>query len=305
MVARVGGLEPDRRVVEQLAAREGIPAAEAEARALDQLRYVAARRAELDARETPPEHPDDLDPARRAHLERAAMVRLWLAHEFEPTHEADDIPARVVAQNLADPSVAQRMFHPELWFICQVLIVPAALGEDGRHVAPPSAEDEPDASAQWFADANAAFAPVVARLEALGGELETSEDECEFVARIIGGSVQDLDTPSGAMKLRFERFAFTPAAKGLDPGWLEQVTRRREPGLVGPFASQFGVHLVLLDLIRPASLADGSLPEAELQAAREAELRTQMRDSWRTDELQRALANARDRRVVRLATGLE
>jgi hypothetical protein len=302
VVARIDGLTLDRRVVEAIAAREGISAAEAEALALDQLRYVAARRAELDARETPPEHPDDLDPARRTQLERAAMVRLWLAHTFEPSHEADDIPQRVVDQNLADPSLTLRLFHPELWFICQVLIVPAQQGEDGRAVLPPDREQDP-AAAQWFADANLAFAPIAARIAGLAAEIDG--DRCEILGKVVGASERELETPSGAMRLRFERFVFETHAKGLDPGWLATVTETRARGVVAPFPTQFGVHLVVVDEIKPSDLAGGSLPAKQLAAAREAKLRAEFVEPWRADQLQMLLLQARDRRVVRRAMGLE
>lgn len=312
VVARIDGIALERRVVEAIAAREGISEAEAEALALDQLRYVAARRAELDARETPPEHPDDLDPARRTQLERAAMVRLWLAHTFEPSHEADDIPQRVVDQNLANPSVTRRMFHPELWFICQVLIVPAQQGEDGRAILPPDPEQDPDAAARWFADATLAFAPIAARIEGIAAEIDG--DRCEILGQVVGVSERELDTPSGAMRIRFERFVFETHATGLDPGWLTTVTESRALGVVAPrdrapshpgFPTRFGVHLVVVDEIKPSELADASLPPKQLAAAREAKLRAEIVEAWRADQLQQLLLQARDRRVVRRATGLE
>jgi hypothetical protein len=331
VVAQVDGIALDRRVVEAIAAREGISATEAEARALDQLRYVAARRAELDARETPPEHPDDLDPARRTQLERAAMVRLWLTQVFEPAHDADDIPQRVVEQNLADPSVARRLFHPELWFICQVLIVPAQQGEDGRSVQPPDPEQDPDAAAQWFADANLAFAPIAARIEGIAPEI-LGENRCEVLGRVVGASEREFDTPSGPMLVRFERVVFEGSAARLDQTWLAAVTETRAPGLVAPrdratsspgfdraasspgfdraasspgFPTRFGVHLVFIDKIEASELADGSQPPKQLAAAREAKLRDEIVEPYRAEQLQQLLIQARDRRVVRRATGLE
>jgi hypothetical protein len=302
IVARIeapgGALELDRRVVEQLAEQQHLSEAEARERALDRLRFVAARREELAEDPTPPEHPDDLDPARREHLERAALVRLWLGEVFEPAHTAASIPERIVAQNMADPSRTRRLFHPELWFICQALIVPRERDEDGRNMQPPS---EGEAAARWQADAGRAFAPLVARVEAVADDLLGSQD-CAVFSRIVGASERALETDSGALTIRSESFALVPEqAQSFDPVWLEQVTARAEPHLVGPFATQFGLHLVVVSNIEPAKLADGSLPPEQLAAAREAELRTSIEQAWRADQLQRTMADARDRRVVRVA----
>ena len=62
----------ERSVVEHIAARDGLSVEQAEAQALDTLRLVAARRAELAAREQAPSSPDDLDPARTGvHIDAA------------------------------------------------------------------------------------------------------------------------------------------------------------------------------------------------------------------------------------------
>lgn len=297
-----GTLELDRRVVEDLAEREGLSEAEARERALDRLRLVAARREQLAERSTPPEHLDDLDPARREHLERAALVRLWLREVFEPAHAAATIPERIVAQNMADPALSRRLFHPELWFICQVLIVPREKGEDGRNRKPPN---EGEAAARWQADAGLAFAPIVARVEAVADDLLGNQD-CSLLGRIVGGSDRELETDSGVLSIRFESFALVPEqAQGLDQVWVEQVTARAEPHVVGPFATQFGLHLVVVSKIEAAKLADGSLPPEQLAAAREAELRTTIEPAWRADQLQKLLIDARERRVVRLAAEID
>jgi parvulin-like peptidyl-prolyl isomerase len=305
IVAEVVGegqrLALDRRVVEQLAAREGIDEDQARAQALDTLRLVAARRAELAAREPPPEHEDDLDPARREYLERAALVRLWLDEVFEPANEAADIPQKIVDQNMADPALTRRIFHPELDFVCQALIVPARKAE-GRHAKPPS---EPEAAARWRAAASAAFAPLVARARELEPDL-IRDGDCSLLGRIVGASERAFESEAGPLALRFERFAFAPStAESFDPEWVEAVTARTEPGIVGPFATQFGLHLVVIGKIEPARLADGSLPPEELQTRREGALREEIEEAWRADRLQQTLIELGDRRVVRLAPELE
>lgn len=298
-----GVLELDRRVVEHIATERELSEAEARELALDRLRYVAARREELAGHQTPPEHPDDLDPARREHLERAALVRLWLREVFEPAHTGAKIPARVVAQNMADPSLTRRLFHPELWFICQVLIVPAEKDDDGRNVKPPS---EGDAATRWQADAAEVFAPMVDRIQTVADDLYGNRD-CSVMGRIAGASERSFTTDSGELSLRFESFAFAPdkAAGSFDAIWVEQVTARAEPHVAGPFTTQFGLHLVVVTKIEPASLADDSQPPEQLAAAREAAMRTELEQVWRANQLQRTIIEARDRRVVRMAAEID
>ncbi|EDM78289.1 hypothetical protein PPSIR1_08921 [Plesiocystis pacifica SIR-1] len=314
----------DREVVEAIAAREGISEAEAAERALDTLRLVAARRAELDALTTPPEHPDDLDPARRGHLERAAMVRLWLEREFEPTHRAEDIPGRTVAANMEDVRVTQRLFHPELWVICQTLIVPgeevagrnapvpgSALGakvaNQFAEQGAPERSPDPALEAAWHAKAATIFQPVADRVLAVEDQLG---DDCELFGKIIGGTRRDFQPASdgelGGFRIRFEKFVFAPEeVVDINAQWLEAVTAPGKAGLVGPFPTDFGEHLVLVARIDPAQLADGSAPPDELRAAREAKLREEIAASWRMGEFRATLEAIRKRRVVRFAPELE
>jgi hypothetical protein len=310
VVARVVGegveLSLAREVVELLMARDGLDQPQAEARALWTLRLVAARRAELAAREPQPTHPDDLDPVRREQLERAALVRLWLDDTFEPTHEADDIPKRVIDQNLADPSLTRRLFHPELYFVCQVLLLPAAKSPQGRNVEPPS---DGEAAQQWRAAAEQAFAPFVQRVSSLAPEL-LAADGCSLLGRLTASSERTLpildETEAGAGTLRFEQFAFAPGqAQSLDPTWVAEVGESSERRIIGPFATRFGLHLVIVGKIEPARLADGSLPPDALQAAREQALSREIEQAWRADQLQQTLAEMRERRVVRLSPELE
>lgn len=287
---------------------------------VETLRWVAARRAELAERPEPPLHADDLDPARARQLERAALVRLWLREHFEPEHQPAAIPDGLVRQNLADPNVTRRLFHPEVWVVCQVLIVPAAKGEDGRPARPPS---EGDAALRWRARAEQALEPFATRSRRLEADLLAARN-CDLLARLADSSVREfpaIDPEPGAtagpehaaLRLRFEQFGFAPSeSAGLDRGWVEAVTASPPgppgppgPRLVGPFASPFGVHLVLVADVRPASLEEGSLAPDELEAAREDALREAMHERWLAEQLQVELQRARDERVVRLAPDLE
>jgi hypothetical protein len=313
-IGQVGDEVLYQEVVDEIAMRESLTDEQARARAIELLRWVAARRAELAEHPEPPLHPDDLDPARARQLERAAMVRLWLRERFEPSHRPSDIPDSVVAKNMADPSLFRRFFHPEVWLVCQVLIVPAAKREDGRNESPPS-EGEP--AARWRTRAEQAIAPFAARASRLESDLLATGD-CSLLARLAQTSRREFpaaeakpdDPPpgleDGPLLLRYEQFGFAPsAADSLDASWVATVTAEPRPRLIGPFISPFGVHLVLVAAINPAHLEDGALPPAELEQAREAEMRDQMFESWRAEQLQVELQRARDDRVVRLAPELE
>ena len=313
IVATVAGegieLPLDREVVELIMARDGLDEAQATARAIETLRLVAARRAEIAAREQPPTYPDELDPARREQLERAALVRLWLDEVFEPAHEAQDIPQRVIQQNLADPSLTRRLFHPELYFVCQALLVPAEM-VDKRHVEPPTEEE---AKQRWRAAAGQAFAPFIARVDRIADDL-LATDDCSLLGRLVGGSERTFETEVGAVTMRFEQFAFAPSqAENFDPEWVASVISRPdltahtvgERRIVGPFPTRFGLHLVIVGNIEPAQLEDGSMPPDELKAAREQLLRGEIEQTWRANQLMQTLAEIRDRRVVRLSPELE
>ena len=270
--------------------------------ALARLRLAAARRAELAASEQPPTNPDDLDPARRERLERAAMVRLWLDEVFEPQHEAADIPQRIIDENMATPSLHGRMFHPELLFVCQALIVPADKDDGGRHVEPPS---EGDAALAWRAAADEAFSSLARRVEQLEADL-LADEECTLLGRLVGVSKRTFETDAGALTIRFERFGFAPSEpETFDPTWVEAVGAGRDPRIVGPFATRFGLHLVVVSKTIEAQLPDGSLEAAALREARENVMREEIEQGWRAGELQQTLAEIRDRRVVRLSPELE
>ena len=307
VVARIGGegqeLALERAILDELVEREGLTPERAREHALSTLRLVAARRAEIEAREQPPLHPDDLDPARRDQLERSTLVRLWLDEHFEPENDASSIPRRVIDANMADPSLTQRLFHPKLWFVCQALLVPIEKGEDGRHLQPPA--DDPEAALAWTGAAEAALAPVLDRVERFESDL-LSDGSCELFGRIIGTSKHVIPTPEGELALRYEHFAFAPSeSETFDPVWVEQVSAFTKPTIIAPFRTQFGLHLVLIGKIVDAQLEAGALPKDELETARRAHLREEISTPWRGERLQETLTELRQRRVVRLSPELE
>ena len=228
------------------------------------------------------------------------MVRLWLREHFEAEHGPQDIPATLVEQNLADPKLADRLFHPQLRIVCQLLIVPAERGEDGRAARPPAGDDELPTD-EWQAAAREAFAPLAARSRRLTAEILAS-DRCSLLGTLLSASQREFATAAGALRVRYERFAYAPqTVTGFDPTWLAQVDALEQPGVVGPFATRFGLHLVFVAAVEPARLPEGSLPPDELAAAREQALRAEMLTDWRADRLQATLAELRERYPVRLA----
>ncbi len=307
-----GPLTLDRSVVDHIAARDGLSAADAREQALDTLRLVATHRAEVAERSGPSAGGlDDLPPQIRERIERAAMVRLWLAREFEPEHEAQDIPRRVIDANMKDPRVARRLFHPEVWAVCQALIVPAVEARAPAAMVPGTGEPgealESPESERWYAAAELAFAPALTRVRRVEDHL--SDDDCQLFSKLIGLSERRFSSDSGEFLLRYERFAFAPSdAQSFDQTWVAAVTRdggRGEHAIVGPFRSQFGVHLVIVDRINAANLADGSLPPAALREARELQIREEIEARWRQGEFQSAVEEMSSRRVVRMAPALE
>jgi hypothetical protein len=189
-----------------------------------------------------------------------------------------------------------------LWFVCQALIV-APPASDGSFVKPPS---EPEAAQQWRAAADQAFSELVERVQQFQPDL-LAEGGCALFGRIAGTSEHSFETDAGPMLLRFEQFAFAPSdATSLDGDWVAAVTAHGPtPGVVGPFATQFGLHLVIISNVEPAFLANGSLPDDQLLTAREAHLRGEIERAWQADQLQQTMAEIRDRQVVRLSPELE
>jgi hypothetical protein len=185
-------------------------------------------------------------------------------------------------------------------------VVPSGKDEGGRPLQPPGEAEEQE---RWRAAANEAFAPFVARARRFEPDLLASED-CSLLSRLVQTSVRALPlqaTPGsgselGSAVLRFEQFGFAPeAADRLDPEWVEQVQAGGGRGLVGPFASRFGLHLVFIARIEPASLADGSLPPDELAKQRDAYLRERIRDQWRAEQFAIEVQRIREARIVRMA----
>jgi len=279
----VGGEPIDERVIEMVAARDGLGHDEARARVVDTLRWAAAAR---EAREEAPE----LEQTRRDHLRRTALARLWLTDVFEPQHRVQDIPAD-------DPLVLRargqkRFVHPELVEVCQVIAVPSDVEGDAmlpvvndprwriaalervhayaRHVRRTVALDDPEACDLFTRNAR------LERTTFAGGKL-----------RIEGPTGFHLDA---CAELGDDGVCKTAQ---LAPEWVEVVRRSAVPGWVGPFFTRFGVHFVLVTRVLPAQLDSDPDFLDRIRAA--------VHDAWRSRELGERLQSLRVERAAQLA----
>ncbi len=178
-------------------------------------------------------------------------------------------------------------------------MLPDAKNEDGRHYLPPG---EGEAAERWREDALKALQPTLDRIERLGPAL-AKESDCELFATIIGASARTHPSrDEDGLYLKYEYGAYAlDVAEELDPQWRDKVRALDEPGVVEPFFTRFGLHLVYVPRLEPARLADGSMDEAGLKAAREDFLREQIHEVWQAERLRETLKSLRERRVVRLA----
>lgn len=291
--AGIDGMPIHAEVVDGIAARDGIDGGAARSRVIDTLRLVAAAAAERGV--------DDpaLTEARRSHLRRTALARLLLHTEFEPTHRLEDIPP-------GDPLLQrarseQRFVHPTVHHVCQIIAAPPGALE-------PAELERRTADPTWRALALARVADVRRHVEAivmlddddactrmfakLALERGDGDDDDPVVLRSEGPGGFDLDAcsvePGPAGSCSAPRFA---------PEWVEAVRTGPTPGLRGPFASRFGVHLVLVREILPANLPDDEGFEARLRAA--------VHPTWRAAAAGAWIAALRTRHAALIASGAE
>jgi hypothetical protein len=289
-VARVAGLDLDERVVEHIAQTEGIDREAARARGVNTLRLVAASRdaAASAAGEPQPE----LEPAREAQLRRAAKARLLLATEFEPSHGPDDIPD-------GDPLLARARetpawVHPEVVRVCQLLVMPKGVeGDAAREMA-----EDP----KWRAHAMAIAERLHHRVER--HVPPGDEAACRLLARQLEMSRQPADE---RFQMKFEPeigYDLDACAETADDGtcitpslvpeWTSVIAAVSPPALVEPFATRFGVHVVLATAIEPDRPAGAP--------ATEAFLRAQVHPRWQTEAFSRYLDALAAEHTVRVAS---
>jgi hypothetical protein len=290
-VVRVGGLVLDAAVVEHVAARDGLPADAAQARAVDTLRLVAAGR-ERHARGGADPGPV-LAPRRAEHLRRAARARLWLTERFEPAHGPGDIPhddPRLVRAR-QDP----RLVHPALHVVCQVVVEPPPT------VTTLEAKAAITTDPAWREAATAVLAPILARVER-----NVPVDDAEACALVdreveLSGSGDDPRFHVGRPRLSgfdLDACAETDAAGAcvqprFDPAWTAVVRALPAPGRSAPFFTRFGLHLVQLQERLPPQPAGDPATEQAVRAA--------VLDAWRADALARRLVALQHAHTVRMA----
>lgn len=287
---RIDGLLIDPAVVQQVAARDGLDAAVARARVIETLRLAAAARADRGAAA-------ELADARRTHLRRTALARVVLHDDFEASHGIDDLPTDdpLLVRARTEP----RFVHPTLHHVCQVIAAPPG-DLDVDALAAKSAEPT------WRAHALSRMQTLRRHVEATvplddpdacglmlrNTELERDPDDDTLVLRGEGAGGFDLDAcaepPGPDGRCDEPRFA---------PEWVDAVREGPVPGLRGPFATRFGVHLALVLEILPANQ-----PE---DPGFESELRTRIHPVWTTTALGEWVASLRTRHAALVAAGGE
>jgi len=294
-------------------ARDGLDEQQAEARALSTLRLVAARRAELASREQPPTYPDELDPrSPRATRARRAGAPVARPEPSKPRTRPTTFRSGSSSRTSPTPRSAVACFTPELYFVCQ-----GAARAGGEVRQPPRRTTERRRSGAAVAHRRrAAFAPFVARVRSSAPDL-LATDDCSLLERFVQrlGAYLTAHGPDGgrdrsrAVTLRFEQFAFAPSeATTFDPGWvatvLDGAARAGEPSgrsLIGPFATRFGLHLVVVGKIEAGSARGRLAAPAQLQAARGRRCATRSSKPGAPINFSSCSPKFRDRRVVRLS----
>lgn len=280
----------DERVVQQIAAREGIDVEAARERGLAILRLVAASREAAAARAGEPT--PEVSEARAAQLRRAARARLLLETVFEPTHRPEDIPGD-------DPLLARARLtgawvHPEIVKVCQLIVVPEGLeGEEARAVAEdPKWRETAMAIAGRLHHRAVVHVPPAdegaCRLFAQQAELSPQPTDDRFALRFENEVGYDLH---GCAEQAADGTCITPS---LVPEWTEVIEAVEPPAIAPPFATRFGVHVVLVTAEEPARPAGA--PETE------AYLREQVHPRWQTEAFSAWLDQLAAEHTVRVAS---
>lgn len=290
-LAEVGDQKLLREYVAHVAARDELDEAAARAKVAETLRLVAMRREQLgDAAE--------LQPARESHIRGAALVRAYLKSVFEPAHGADVIDDDYVAPWFDDPTGLARFYHPQLHYVCQIIVVP------GQEEGATSTTLAPDSDA-WRAGAQAFAEPIFRRFREREIDL-AQEEECVLFNTMFSREVQA--SPDGAYMARFEQGVFDIALPDRWVAeWVDALEQHGTTGFVPTFTTKYGLHLVMVLKIMPDTRVeppDGT--DAEKRAVNEAALRQRLLNGWRAKRaFPEHLKTLAAKHVVRLATGLE
>jgi hypothetical protein len=278
-----------RSQVDEIAKRDGLEPASAEALAIQTLQLVAARRDELG--------PDaELPAGREAHLRSTALVRTYLRDVFEPENGPERMSDAFLAEQIAPPQRAARHFHPRLHKLCQVLAMPKQSGEkDAKHIYP----DKDDA--QWWADAHALIDPIAARLRVWESDF-AGEERCDLIIR--ASKLGRRASEDGGIIIKNEGGMFQIDRADLwSQDWIDEISKAEGLGWVGPFETKFGIHFVYVLEIMPDTLIAPQDAKPEERIAAESEVfREKGLTQWRaTEAFPNHIRDLRERHLVRLA----
>lgn len=284
-VSSIAGRRIDPAVVDMVRERDEVSAAQARSYVADVLRMAAAAGDDAERSST-----ELIDADRREHLLRAARARVWLQEGFESRHRPQDIPDDDPMLQRAMQDI--RVFHPRLHVLCQL-------------VAKPTTEDDLDAmlevasDPQWQAAAKAMLEPVARRAERYVPKGDP--EACQILGRLL----RWVETERGDVQIGYEQGVFdldACAQKAPDgtceqaqwvPEWTEQVEQATGPGLLPPFQTRFGWHLVYIKEIAEPREADG--PDAHSYA------REHVHPKWQAEAFAEYLDALRKEKSVKLA----
>lgn len=283
----IDGQPIDPKVVTHVAVRDGLDEASARERVSDTLRLVAAARADPAAA--------TLSAARREHLERTARARLVLELDFEATHRIEDISADDPV--LARAKTEARFVHPEIHVVCQVIAEPP-----GRPNG--DALEQRTSDPAWRERATERIAEL--RRHVLDTVPLADAEACDLLARMVplegrGDDPEVVLRGEGPGGFDVDACAVAPAADGscaeprFAPEWVAAVRTGDVPGLRGPFATRFGVHLALVREVMPAHLPGDPGFETRLREA--------VHPAWRAKSLGEWIAALRTRHAALVVSG--
>ena len=285
--ATVASKEIAKLVLEHRIKTAGIEAKAALDELADTARFAAAYEEE---------HPDfELGSELREHLHRRRRVRLWLAEKFEPTHQAQHIPEPVLLENLNDPSILRRYFHPQLHAICQMIVMP----KDALDEQKSGEKTKPDDAFRARAlDLTQSFRRA---LKAAQHEL-FAEKKCDTFFAMARYQARSTDE---RIEIRTEKLVMDIRSETWDADFRAAVQVVQEPAIVEPFLTAFGLHIVAVVEVREASLPDDSelAPDA-LQRARLDVLRDKIYPAWRRSAYNETLEQLRKTYSIYLSAQL-
>lgn len=265
-------------VVRQISRQRGISQAKALDHAADTLRLYFAYQEDL---KTGPDFPQ-----LEKFLTLQTAVRVWLESNFEPEHDASHIPRSKVKSTLEKVSKQGRPFGPEMHGLCQVIVRPAnASPQDDARLEPGFQEA-----------ALSVLADMEQGLRLAQPELLNSE-RCKLFDQLT--ELIAAEHPE-QLQLKRESLLLDLSSKSWDEDFVAKVAAAEGPGLLDPFMTRFGLHLVYVSKIFPAHLEADHQGKVspKVNAQREQEMRSLMLERWRSEQLKELLEELRKRELI-------